>query len=295
MPQTITLGGITIDRIVEQDRLPFMDFRTFFPGVTPEMLEANRHWLQPTYLDVDTGKLVITVQSYLVRTGSLTILIDTCVGNHKERTARPAWQPWHKMASDTYERNLAAFGVGVADIDLVLCTHLHVDHVGWNTRLDNGRWVPTFPKARYMFADRELDFWSKRAAIDPTTCPWMADSVLPIVAANRADTVTSLHEITDAIRLVPTPGHTIDHFSVEVGRPGADALITGDMVHSPIQMLHPEIGMVSDYDQVQSAETRRRVFSRCCETSTLLCTAHFPGQSVGRVARAGDAFRFVEG
>lgn len=292
MPQTIPLGGITIDRIVEQERLPFLDFRTFFPGVTAEMLEANRHWLQPTYLDVETGKLLLTVQSYLIRTGNLTILVDTCVGNHKDRPVRPAW---HRMATDTYERNLAALGVGVGDIDIVLCTHLHGDHVGWNTRLDNGQWVPTFPNARYLFADRELEFWSKRAATDPATCPWMHDSVLPIVSAKRADIVTSSHEVTDTVRLIPTPGHTVDHFSVEVGRLGTQALITGDMVHSPIQMQHPEIGMLSDYDSAQAAETRRRVFAKCCETSALLCTAHFPGQSVGRVARAGDAFRFVEG
>ena len=292
MPRQITLGDITIDLIVEQDSVPFIDFRTFFPDLAPDVLEANRSWLEPRYLDPVTGKIVITVQSYLVRSKTRTILIDTCVGNHKERPNRPIW---HRMASDAYERNLAALGVGLSDIDMVMCTHLHVDHVGWNTRLDNGRWVPTFPRARYLFADRELDFWSKRSATDPAACPWIADSVLPIVEAKRADIVTSSHPVSDTIRLVPTPGHTIDHFSVEVGRPGADALITGDMVHSPIQMMVPELGMMSDYDSKQAGETRRRIFNQCCESSTLFCTAHFPGQSVGRVARHGDAFRFVEG
>lgn len=293
MQPQIRIGACTIDRIVEQEGVPFIDFRTFFPSVSAEMLEENRGWLAPRFLDPETGRIRISVQSYVLRAGGLTILVDTCVGNHKARPARPMW---NNMASRAWEQGLAGLGLSVGDIDIVMCTHLHVDHVGWNTRLESGRWVPTFPKARYLFSGRELEFWTERSKRDPASCPWIEDSVLPIVAANRAERVGSSDWIGDDIRLLPTPGHTIDHFSVEIGRAGSgeDALIGGDMVHSPIQMKHPEIGMMSDYDSAQAGETRRRVFSRCCDAGTLLCTAHFPGNPVGRVEREGGGFRFVE-
>jgi glyoxylase-like metal-dependent hydrolase (beta-lactamase superfamily II) len=285
----IALGPVTIERIVEQDILPFFEIRKFFPGLTDEIYQANRAWLQPRFVN-DKDMLLLCIQSYLVRTPHHTILIDSCVGNHKSRPTRPFW---NMMNSDRYEKSLAAAGLGVNDIDFVMCTHLHGDHVGWNTRLDNGRWVPTFPKARYLFADRELDFWSKRQKEDPAACPWIEDSVLPIVAARRADIVKSAHAFDDLVRLVPTPGHTIDHYSVEVGRPGADALIAGDMIHCPIQARYPELGMMVDYDSKQAGETRRKVFGRLCDTSTLLCTAHFPAPSTGRVVRCGEGFDVV--
>lgn len=291
MPTPLALGSIVIDRVVEQESLPFMPFTQFFPAVTAEMLAAERGWLEPNYLDAE-GKLLITVQSYVVRTKDLTILVDTCVGNHK---ARPTRAVWNMRTSDLWENNLAGLGLTVNDIDIVMCTHLHGDHVGWNTRLENGRWVPTFPKARYLFADRELDFWSKRAKDNPESCPWVQDSVLPIVEAKRAEIVTSAHELSDELRLVPTPGHTIDHFSVEIGKEaaGPQALITGDMVHSPIQIKYPEIGMLSDYDSKQAGETRQRVFAHCCDAGSYLCTAHFPGNPVGRLKREGSAYRFT--
>ncbi len=240
----IDLGGITIQRIVEQVG-PFFDGRTFFPKLTDHMLDEHRSWLEPHYFEPGTGKVILMMQSYLVRTPHHTILVDTCCGNDKQRPNRPQW---HMQKLDTFQRGLAAAGVGVEDIDYVMCTHLHVDHVGWNTRLDNGRWVPTFPNARYIMSDRELDYWTKRHASDPTTCPWIGDSVLPIIEARRNELVKSTHVLGDLVRLMPTPGHSIDHFAVHVGRPGHDALITGDMVHSPIQVRYPEIGMFSDYD-----------------------------------------------
>jgi glyoxylase-like metal-dependent hydrolase (beta-lactamase superfamily II) len=197
------------------------------------------------------------------------------------------------MESDRYERNLVATGFTPADVDYVMCTHMHVDHVGWNTRLENGRWVPTFPKAKYLFADRELEHWTERQRQDPASCPWIADSVLPIVEARRAEVVKSDHVLNDLVKLIPTPGHTIDHYSVEIGRPGEDAIITGDMIHTPLQARYPELGMFRDYDSRQAGETRRKLFDRVCETSTLMCTAHFPAPSTGRIVRRGDAFDFV--
>jgi glyoxylase-like metal-dependent hydrolase (beta-lactamase superfamily II) len=197
------------------------------------------------------------------------------------------------QSSDRYERGLAAAGFAVEDIDFVMCTHLHVDHVGWNTRLENGRWVPTFPNARYVLADRELAYWTERERTAPDACPWITDSVLPIVAAQRADIVRSDYAFNDLVSLLPTPGHTIDHFAVHAGRPGADAVLTGDMIHSPIQARYPELGMMSDYDAAQAGQTRRSLFGRFCDTSTLFCTAHFPQPSVGRIIGHGDAFDFA--
>ena len=217
------------------------------------------------------------------------ILIDSCVGNHKPR-ARPFW---NMMSSDRYERNLASTGLTTGDVDYVMCTHLHSDHVGWNTRLESGRWVPTFQKAKYLFADRELEHWTERQRQDPASYPWITDSVLPIVEAKRVELVKSDHALNDLVKLIPTPGHTIDHYAVQVGKPGEDAIITGDMIYTPLQARYPEIGMAGDYDSKQAGETRRKLFDRVSETSTLMCTAHFPSQSVGRIVRRGSAFDFV--
>ena len=289
MPDTIEIGSVMIHRIVEQEG-PFFDAMQFFPTMTKEFLDENRGWLRPRFLDA-SDKLILCVQSYVVKTPHHTIMIDTCVGNHKPRPTRNFW---NMMNSDRYEKNLAAAGFSVNDIDFVMCTHLHTDHVGWNTRQENGRWVPTFPKARYVFADRELDYWTKRQQDDPAACPWIVDSVLPVVLANRADIVKSAHAFNDLVTLIPTPGHTIDHYSVQVGRPGAYAIITGDMIHSPLQARFPELGMMADYDSKQAGESRRALFDRVCDTSTLMCTAHFPSPSTARVVRHREAFDFID-
>ena len=282
------VGQIRIQRIVEQEA-PFFHALQFFPSLTDELLDVNRGWLQPTFLDAE-DKLILCIQSYVVHTPRHKILIDTCVGNHKPRPNRPFW---HMRTSDQYEKNLAAAGLSLDDIDFVLCTHLHPDHVGWNTRLEDGRWVPTFPKARYVFADRELEYWTNRQKQDPDACPWITDSVLPIVAAKRVDIVKSAHQFEDLVTLVPTPGHTVDHFSVRVGKAGEDALITGDMIHSPIQTRYPDLSAGPDYDAKQSAETRRRIFDQICDSSTLVCTVHFPSKSIGRIVRWHDTFDFL--
>jgi glyoxylase-like metal-dependent hydrolase (beta-lactamase superfamily II) len=283
------IGSTVIHRIVEQEG-PFFPAFQFFPTLTKELYEENRAWLQPAYIDA-SDRVMLCIQGYLVQTPHHNILIDSCVGNHKPRPTRPFW---NMMNSDRFEKGLAATGVGIGDIDFVMCTHLHTDHVGWNTRLENGRWVPTFPKARYVFADRELAFWTKRQKDDPAACPWVEDSVLPIVAANRADVVKSAHAFNDLVTLIPTPGHTIDHYSVQVGKSGADAIITGDMIHSPLQARYPELGMLADYDSKQAGVTRRELFGRVCDTSTLMCTAHFPSPSNGRVVRWGNGFEFAK-
>jgi glyoxylase-like metal-dependent hydrolase (beta-lactamase superfamily II) len=285
----IALKDITIHPVVEQ-QVPFFDVFEFFPTLTKELLEENRSWLQPTFIDPASGKLVLCVQSFVIKSAHHNILIDSCVGNDKPRPARPLW---NMMKSDRFEQGLADAGLTVNDIDYVMCTHLHVDHVGWNTRLENGRWVPTFPKAKYIMADRELAYWTQREKDDPSGVPWITDSVLPIVEAKRVQLVKSDFAFNEQVQFIPTPGHTIDHYSVLVGRPGQDALITRDMIHSPIQGKYPELGMRADYDSRAAGQTRRQVFDRFCDAATLMCVTHFPSPSTGRVRRWGDGYKFV--
>jgi len=288
MSTPITLHDITIHPIIEQQGAWF-DALGFFPKLTKELIAENRSWLSPDFIDAD-NKLVLCIQGFVIRTPHHAILVDSCVGNHKPRPARPFW---HMLNGDRFEKGLAAVGLGVDDIDYVMCTHLHGDHVGWNTRLDNGRWVPTFPNAKYIMADRELGYWTQREKDNPESCPWMTDSVLPIVAAKREQIVKSDFAFNDQVKLLATPGHTIDHFSVLVGRPGEDALITGDMIHSPLQGKYPDMGMMADYDSGQAGRTRRQIFDRFCEAPTIVCAAHFPAPSTSRVRRWGDGYKFV--
>ena len=285
MTKKFELADITVTPVVEQQQ-PLFDPFTFFPTLTREILAENRPWLEPSAIDPATGKVILCIQSYLVRTPHHTILVDSCVGNDKPRPERPFW---HMMKGEAFMQGLAAADASPADIDFVMCTHLHVDHVGWNTRLENGRWVPTFPNARYLFSERELSHWTTLHAKDPIGC--IADSVLPILEAKQADLVKSDHALDDHVRLMPTPGHTPDHFSVALGRGRDDAVLTGDLIHSPLQARHPEISMRADWDPQQSAVTRRAFLERYCDTSTICCTAHFPQPSAGRISRWGDGFR----
>ena len=279
------IDGLRVDRIVEGE-YPFQEARVFLPALSEEMLAEARGWMRPAAMD-EQDRLIFCVQSYVVRTPHHTIMIDTCAGNDKDR---PRFPVWHRATGDHYMRALAAAGLGVEDIDYVMCTHLHVDHVGWNTKLVDGRWVTTFPKAKYVFADREFAYWEAEHAKAPVA-PF-EDSVLPIVAAGRHELVRSDHELDDHVRLMSTPGHTADHFAVAVGRGRDSAVFTGDLIHSPIQARHPELSMRADYDAVQSAVTRRAFLERYCDTDTQCCTAHFPSPSSGRIKRWGDGFKF---
>jgi glyoxylase-like metal-dependent hydrolase (beta-lactamase superfamily II) len=288
MSTTFQVGDMTIHRIIEQED-PLFDPLTFFPTLDKGLLEENRGWLtEMGALDPKTGQMILCIQSYLVKTPHHTILIDSCVGNDKERLSRPFW---HRKTDDKWMKSLAATGTSVADIDYVMCTHLHVDHVGWNTKLENGRWVPTFPKARYIFAEKELAYWTEEHAKAPNDV--IADSVLPIVDAGRADIVKSDHALNDHIRMTPTPGHTPDHFAVELGRGTTQAVVTGDLIHSPLQARYPELSMRADTDPAQGIETRRKFLAQHCEANTLCCMAHFPSPSKGRLSRWGEGYRFT--
>jgi glyoxylase-like metal-dependent hydrolase (beta-lactamase superfamily II) len=187
-------------------------------------------------------------------------------------------------------RDLAAAGFARETIDTVMCTHLHVDHVGWNTMLVDGEWVPTFPNARYLMAKTEFEYWqAKRDQADQVAI--FDDSVKPVFDAGLVDLVNTSHQICDEVRLVPTVGHTPGHCSVSITSKGHSALITGDFVHHPCQMAWPAWASSADFDQEQSTRTRREVFTRLAGTPTLVIGTHFAGATAGHIVRDGDAFR----
>ncbi len=284
MSLTFKAGDLTIHRIIEQETtfLPALDF---LPALTPEVLAENRAWMQAAKALDASDVLILCFQSYVVKTPHHTILIDSCIGNDKPRPQRPKW---NMKTDDTYMRALAAAGISVGDIDYVMCTHLHVDHVGWNTRLENGRWVPTFPKAKYVFGRTEFDFWIETHAKTPV--PAIGDSVMPIVEAKRHEVVGDDHAIGDHLRILPTPGHTPGHSAFTLGKGKDEAVFSGDLIHSPLQALYPELSMKFDVDQTVAGTTRRGFLERYCDTDTLCCTAHFPSPSVGRIRRKGKGF-----
>jgi len=280
------IGGVTIARAVEMI-MPF-DPATFFPETTAEDWAPHKSWLEPDAMDPATGALLFPVQSYLLRTAHHTILVDACVGNHKDRPNRPLW---HQKTDDAYLRALAALEVAPEDVDYVLCTHLHADHVGWNTRLEAGRWVPTFPNARYVFTQKELDAWE--GGHEKFLRAPLEDSVLPVIAAGQAELVTHDFALDDQVALEPTPGHTPDHVAIRLTSQGQRAVLSGDLMHSPVQCRHPDWAAWPDWDALQAKRTRRAFMERYCESDVLICTAHFPLPSAGRILRAGDAFHFA--
>ena len=284
MRTSFAVNDVTIHRIVEQEQ-GFTPLFEFLPTLTKEQFEENRSWMAPTAYNPQTDNVVLCFQSYLVKTPHHTILVDSCIGNDKARPYRPAW---HHKNDDHYMQALRAAGVAVEDVDFVMCTHLHADHVGWNTRRDNGRWVPTFPNARYLFSKKEFEYWAEEHQKTPIDA--MADSVLPIIEAKKAELVTSDHALDDHVRLMPTPGHTPDHYAVCVGHGGDAAVFTGDLIHSPLQARYPELVMRVDYDRGDAAATRRRFLERYCDADTVCCTMHFPSPSVGHIKRWGDGF-----
>jgi len=281
------VGGLLIQRALEMV-MPF-DRKFFFPDNTDADWAPHLGWLAPEAYDPKADALIFPMQSYVVRTSHHTVLIDTCVGNHKDRPTRPQW---HQKTDRVYLDGLAAIGLAPEDIDYVFCTHLHGDHAGWNTKLENGRWVPTFPKARYVFSKKEVDTW-RDVSHPKFTRATLEDSVLPVIEAGRAVLVSNDWTLDDEVRLEATPGHTPDHVAVRFDSKGASAVMSGDLMHSPVQCLHPEWRPWPDWDTEVAVATRRAFLERYCETSTLVCTAHFPLPSAGRIERAGEAFRFV--
>ncbi len=272
-----TFGEVTIHRVLELEG-PFMLPSDVFPNATPQALEPDMHWLLNHAICPNTGKLILPVQSYVVQTPDHTILIDTCVGCGKTS----ALPDWNDRDDDTWLRNLAAAGFTPQDIDFVFCTHLHADHTGWNTRLLDGRWVPTFPNATYILAKSEV----AKAEADQSNV--FRENVQPILEAGQAQLVETDFALNNMITLIPTPGHTVGHVCVQIQSGGQTAIMIGDVIHSPIQLAHPDWSMVYDDDMDLAAATRIKLFDGLVDTDTLVLTAHLPTPSAGRLTGHTD-------
>lgn len=284
----VRVGNVSIARIVESEE-PLLTPAELLPDSTQELIRGELDWLAPRFYDPIAGKLVIAIQSFLIKSRHHTVLVDTCSGEHKNR-ARPFFHQREWPWLDALRRT----GHSPEDINIVLCTHLHVDHVGWNTRLENGRWVPTFPNARYLFSAKELRFWteeSRRNGIGRTG-DYVADSVLPILEAGRASLVDDDHAIDDHIHLIGTPGHTPGHIAVNVFDGGDRAILSGDLFHTPLQCRFPDWSTNFCWDQAEARATRRAFFDEHADTNTLVLPAHLPGPSAGYLERDGGTFRF---
>jgi len=280
------LGEIGIQRIVESICTEF-DPLGFFPTTTADDWARHRTWMQPRALDPVSGNLVLIIQAFLVRTRHHTILVDTCVGNHKPRPHRSFW---HMQNLNTFLPRLAAAGVAPEELDYVMCTHLHWDHVGWNTQLRDGRWVPTFPNAKYIFARREWEMWEELHRRDPQ--PHLLDSILPVMEAGQAQLVGDDFALDDEVWLEPTPGHTPGHVSIHLASQRAHAVITGDAIHTPVQCLEPDWIVRADLDPKLAGTTRRSFLEHYCDTSVVVCATHFPEPSLGRITQRNKAFWF---
>ncbi|MDB5445544.1 MAG: fold metallo-hydrolase [Phenylobacterium sp.] len=275
-----TIGDVTVSAALETE-IAF-PAGMLLPTATRTELDAIG-WAAPNYV-TEAGHLRLAIQALLVRTPDRRIVVDTCMGNDKTRTSGAG----HMLSTDLLQR-LEAAGFGRDHVDTVLCTHLHVDHVGWNTMLEDGRWVPTFPKARYLMARTEFEHWRGRDEGDSSQI--FADSVQPVFDAGLVDLVETEHRISDEVRLVPTHGHTPGHVSVLIESRGERALITGDFLHNPVQMARPDWGAFVDFDPSASEATRRRVLGELAGELVLIIGTHFPAPTAGRVVRDGDAFR----
>ena len=284
------LGQLEIHRAIESE-VPIFDTFTFFPDATREVVEANKDWLMPRYIDPETIEVILCIQSYVIKTSHHTILVDTCVGNHKSRPARPSWH----MQNAPFIEELASVGVHPEEVDFVLCTHLHVDHVGWNTKLLDGRWVPTFPNAKYIFSRNEFELWAARYEKGETVPVPLVyeDSVLPIVEAGQAIIVEDTHQIDDGMWLEPAPGHTPGHVMLNLKSGEETALMSGDVIHHPLQLIRPQWSSRACEDPHLSAVSRTKMLERVADTNTLLCPAHFGSPTMGHViSHATDGFRY---
>lgn len=284
------LGKFRIDRVVEYEG-PFIAPIDLFPDYDPEVLDAIREW-SPPLLDAH-GKMLMSFHSFVLRTGRHTILVDTCFGNDKERVMRPHG---HRIKSG-YLGSLAQVGLQPEDIDFVMCTHLHWDHVGWNTRLVNGQWVPTFPNARYIMARKEYEHWDAMYAKGDTSIHSVGfgDSVLPVMRAERAVLVEDDHAVEDGVWLEPCPGHTPGNVVINLQSAGARGVFSGDVLHSPFQLARPEWSSRACTDLAASAVSRRKFIDQHADTGNLVMPAHFAAPSWGCIVRHGATFAFKSG
>lgn len=287
-PQTLTwqIGDVKITSVAESESKTSPRF--LFDGLTKDDILARAKaapWLRPHFVD-DDGFMLQKIQCCVIESGDATIAVDTCIGNDKQRT-NPLWAELQGPFLD----QMADAGYPPDAITHVVCTHLHVDHVGWNTQLVDGEWVPTFTNARYLFVGTEFDHWEQTE--DLFGDPVFGDSVAPIRDAGLADMVGVDHELTPDVRLVSTPGHTPGHVSVEITSGGERAIITGDMAHTPVQIADPTLSSMFDTDSDAARTTRLAVFPDWADGQTLVIGTHFGTPTAGTMVPDGEGYKLV--
>jgi len=276
----VQLGEVAITPVVEIGRSSFPT-ASMLPDSRADAVAAHYPWLKPHFFDEAVGDLASRIQTYLVKTPEHTIVIDTCVGNDKRREGSALWH----MRAGGYLDDLAAAGVTPEQVDFVVCTHLHVDHVGWNTRFVDGRWVPTFPRARYIFVGEEWEYWRH----EKDEC--IADSVVPVVEHGQVDLVQSDHALGRWLRFEPSPGHTPGHVSVRLETSAGRAVFSGDLMHRVVQVAEPQWSSIFCADPVRAAATRRDFVERHADSGVLVLAAHFPHP--GYIVREGGGTRLA--
>jgi glyoxylase-like metal-dependent hydrolase (beta-lactamase superfamily II) len=278
------IGAVTVTRLLEVEiPTPYDPERPFLAEATPEELR-RMPWLYPHFVTPE-GALKISVHALLVAAPGVRIIVDTCFGNDKPHALIN-----REPLQTRFLEEMAELGWPREKVDVVVCTHLHVDHVGWNTMKDADRWVPTFPNARYLIGRDEWDFWS--AQQNKGSVRVMEESVRPVLDAGLVDLVETDHKICNEIRLTPTIGHTPGHVSVLIESNGERAIITGDLMHHPCQVTRPEWSPQFDSDADQARRTRRKFVSDHADQPVLIIGTHFAAPTAGRIRRDGDAFRF---
>jgi glyoxylase-like metal-dependent hydrolase (beta-lactamase superfamily II) len=279
------VGAVKITRVVEIEMpIAYSEKHPFISQATPEALRKHP-WLYPHFVDAE-DQMLLSIHALLVEAPGLRLVVDTCIGNDRPRAILR-----NQPLSTPFLEHLAEAGWSRDSVTTVVCTHLHVDHVGWNTMLEAGRWVPTFPKARYLIGKREFDHWSAEG--DEGQQEILADSVQPVIDAGLVELVEMDHRVSPEIRLVPTTGHTPGHVSVMIESEGARAVITGDMSHHPCQLAHPDWSPGFDSDPAAAAVTRGRLFAEWADEPVLVIGTHYAGPTAGYVKRDGAGYRLV--
>jgi glyoxylase-like metal-dependent hydrolase (beta-lactamase superfamily II) len=275
------VGKVKITKVVELETTGSTRF--ILPLASNEEIR-KLPWLIPHFAN-EEGRLKMSIHSLIVETPRHRIVVDTGLGNDKQGRSVPTWN----NRNDPFLEKLTLAGFHPDSIDTVLCTHLHVDHVGWNTRLVGGQWVPTFANARYVFGKTEYEYWRDHSD-DPAHVAVFEDSVKPIMDAGKAELIASDARLTDEISMIPTPGHSPGHMSIHIRSEGEEGLLTGDVAHHPCQMAHLDWSSTADSDPKQSVVARRDLFSRFADTPTLVIGGHY---NAGHIKRDGDAFKFI--
>jgi glyoxylase-like metal-dependent hydrolase (beta-lactamase superfamily II) len=278
-------GDVQVTRLVEVNAHED-PFTMLSVECEPDMAK-HYPWLMPNFA-TPAGIRKISFQAFALKTPEQTIIVDTCIGEGRVRE----FDIFTNMQSD-YLGDLVAAGYDPDAANVVLCTHLHFDHVGWNTREQNGRWVPTFPNARYLFSRREYEHWEQARKTGDGHLDHFADAIDPVVEAGLVDLIGDEHQVCREVSLIPTPGHTPGHVSVLIRSRGEEAVITGDLMHHPIQLIRPDLPVNADSDKVQGSATRRAFCERFANRDVTVIGSHFCEPTAGRIVSDQTNWRLV--